>query len=360
MFDGVSGRVLDTSSPMDAASWMRPRDHRAALRAILLLCGVAAFTTIVFSPFLPEENQLRTDGMVAAAALAAVVFVLSALARVAPVWNTISWTVCPLLAVVAIVVLDILTNDATVVAQIFFVFPMLYGASQLRPVGSAIVTGATVVGDFIVVGAQLPLKETFVQSGYVGVALVTASVMLTSSSERQARLVAHLEQMAAVDSLTGLVTRRVFDEAAATALTGASSEEGTSLVLLDVDPCNAINDKFGHPGGDEVLVQLAQLLVADIRRGDVVCRLGGDEIAVLLPGCAREDALHRAEEILEAVRTHVFHVPGTEEDLRVSVSMGLAHAPSEASDVRSLYATADAALYRAKQGGRGQVAVAEV
>ncbi|HWJ83743.1 MAG TPA: GGDEF domain-containing protein [Nocardioides sp.] len=345
---------------MKLLSLMEPRDHHAARRAVLSLVGVASVVTVVFSPFLPAENQLGTDAAVTGAAILGVVVLLSFAARSFAAANVSAWALCPLLAVVALVVLDVLTDDGGVDAQIFFVFPALYGASQLRPVGSAIMTGAAVVGECVVVAVELPVRDAIAQGGYVCVALVAVSVMLTVSSERQARLVKRLEQMAAVDSLTGLVTRRVFDEAAASALTGANSEDGTCLILLDVDHFKSINDEHGHPAGDEVLVQLAHLLVADIRRHDVVCRLGGDEIAVLMPGCSRDDAHRRAEQILADVRAHPFEVPGSDDPLHVSVSLGLAHAPSEADDVRSLYATADTALYRAKQGGRGRVATAEV
>lgn len=360
----VRWRVADGATlvgpAMPVLAWMRPREPRVAVRAVAALLGVAALVTIVLSPFLPAENQMGADAILTGLGILALIGLLGVLARFSTLANDLAWTLCPLLTVVALVALDVLTNDATVAAQIFFVFPVLYGASQLRPIGSAIMTGASLLGEVIVVAAQLPTKETVVQSGYVGAALVTASVMLTLSSERQAHLVARLEQMAAVDSLTGLVTRRVFDEAAASALSGASSEEGTALLLIDVDNFKTINDEFGHPGGDEVLVQLAQLMTTDIRRGDVVCRLGGDEIAVLMPGCSREDAHRRAEQILADVGTHLFELPGAERPVRVSVSMGVAHAPTDATELRALYAAADAALYRAKQDGRGRVGSAEV
>jgi diguanylate cyclase (GGDEF)-like protein len=337
--------------------WLEPRDHRAARRNVLLLCAVAAFATVALSPFLPADNRLGTDAVVAGSAILGSVVVLTVLARSSSRANAVAWALCPLLAVVALVVLDLLTNDATVNAQIFFVFPVLYGASQLRAPGSAVMTVAAIAGELVVVAAQLPMTRTIAEAGYVCAALVTVSVMLTLSSERSARLVAHLERMAAVDSLTGLVTRRVFDEAAASAITGSVSDEGTSLILIDVDNFKTINDRYGHPAGDEVLVQLARLLVKGVRAGDIVCRLGGDEIAVLMPGCSREDARRCAEDKLAEVRAHAFGVPESREPVEVTVSMGLAHAPTDATDVRGLYARADAALYEAKNHGRGRVAV---
>jgi diguanylate cyclase (GGDEF)-like protein len=263
----------------------------------------------------------------------------------------------PAPAVAAIVVTDLLTNDSSVSAQIFFLFPTLYGAWQLRPAGAAVMTVASPAGEIIVVAVQLPAREAAVDAGYVGAALITTALLLTVSSERQARLVARLEQLAAVDPLTGLVTRRVLDEAARSALSGAGSEEGTALILMDVDNFKAINDNYGHPGGDDVLVQLAALLTNRIRRGDVVCRLGGDEIALLLPACSRSVATRRADALLGDVRAHAF-VLADVGDVHVSVSMGLAHAPTHATDLQTLYQAADAALYRAKQAGRDQMGVA--
>jgi diguanylate cyclase (GGDEF)-like protein len=130
------------------------------------------------------------------------------------------------------------------------------------------------------------------------------------------------------------------------------------LILLDVDNFKTINDRYGHPAGDAILVQLADLIIRGTRREDVVCRLGGDEVAVLLPACSRDVALNRAEELLADVRGHAFSVDGHHDPLSVSVSLGLAHAPSDADELRSLYAAADAALYQAKRSGRARLAVA--
>ena len=141
---------------------------------------------------------------------------------------------------------------------------------------------------------------------------------------------------------------------------GPTSDEGTSLILLDVDHFKRINDEYGHPAGDQVLVELAELIVRGTRPVDVVCRLGGDEIAVLLPACSRDVAAHRAESLLAEVRAHRFTIDETTRDeLSVSISVGLAHAPSDAFDLRTLYTAADTALYQAKRTGRGQVVATE-
>jgi len=335
---------------------MLPRDHRAAARSIAVLCAVGAFVSLVFAPLQPAEHHAGTTGLLVGGGVIALVVLLAVLARFFKEANGFAWAAGPLLAVAAITVVDLLTRDSSVSAQIFFIFPTLYGASQLRVVGSVVMTTASLVGEIVVV-AQLPTREAVVDAGYVAAALVTTAVLLTVGAGRQARLVARLEALAAVDPLTGLVTRRVLDEAAASALSGATSSEGTSLILLDVDNFKTINDRHGHPAGDAVLVELATMIVSRTRSEDVVCRLGGDEVAVLLPACSRDAVRRRAEELLADVDAHVFPVDG-HDGLTVSVSVGVAHAPSAADDLRSLYAAADAALYEAKRGGRARVVIA--
>jgi diguanylate cyclase (GGDEF)-like protein len=179
---------------------------------------------------------------------------------------------------------------------------------------------------------------------------------------RMARLVAALQRQAGLDSLTGLASRRVLDDALAAALATPwsrdGSDAGTALILLDVDTFKSINDVHGHPVGDDALVHLAGLLRAHVRCGDaVLARLGGDELAVLLRGCTAQGAAARAEQLVEAVRATPLRLPdGTW--LALSISVGVAHAPRHANDLRGLYAAADAALYAAKRTGRDRAVLA--
>jgi diguanylate cyclase (GGDEF)-like protein len=336
-------------------TWMQPRDLQAGRRVVSALCAVALVVTLIFLPLSPNTAPPTHFGLVIAAGLAlALVAVLAVVAWFFDEASHLAWAISPFAAIAAIVVVDLATHDAAVSALVFFLFPTLYGAALLPRPGAVLVTAASICGIAIVVGILLPIREALVDGGYVAAALVATSAMLIRGGERQAALMAALERRAEIDPLTGLVTRYVFDEATEVALMRDVTEDGTSLILLDIDRFKAINDEFGHPGGDEVLIQLAHLLARKSRRGDVVCRLGGDEVAMLLPGCSMNIARRRAEELIAEVRWHGFTLSDGS-ILNVSVSAGLAHSPTHALTARALYRAADTALYEAKRGGRDRL-----
>ena len=272
--------------------------------------------------------------------------------------SRLAWAVCPFAAISVIVLVDLATHDASVSAQVFFIFPTVYAAALLPRPGALIVTAAVLAGELVVVFSQLSFREGAVSACYVVAALATTAWMLVRSTQRQQELVVELARLATIDPLTGLATRRQFDEAMASILAQDAGEEGTSLVIFDVDEFKSVNDRYGHPAGDKVLVQISELLKQASRRGDVVCRMGGDEIAMLLPKCTIDVATRRAEEIVELVRSSGFAV-SFHDLIRVSLSAGLAHARPGA-DTHTLYAAADAALYDAKRGGRDRVVATPV
>jgi diguanylate cyclase (GGDEF)-like protein len=334
--------------------WMQPRDHQAGRRVVSALSAVGLVVTLVFLPLSPHSEPANVGLIVAGLAALVLVAGLVVFARFFHEASLMAWAVSPFVAIAAIVVVDLATHDATVSAQIFFLFPTLYGAALLPRPGAMLVTAAAILGELIVVASQLPRDAALVQGGYVAVALAATAAMLNGGGERQASLMAALEHRAEIDPLTGLVTRWVFDAETENALVNDVTADGTSLILLDIDRFKAINDEFGHPGGDEVLVQLAHLLGRKSRRGDVVCRLGGDEVAMLLPGCSMSIARRRAQELLAEVRWHRFLLSDGS-TVNVSVSAGLAHSPTHAVTARALYRAADTALYEAKRGGRDRL-----
>lgn len=340
---------------MSPLRWMEPRSTATAARSIATLTGVAGTTTVFTGPL--HDQGLGSNDIVIAGCLVLMVLLIAVVAHRFDERHPLAWALAPIAGLGVLIALDLLTRDASMAAQIFFIFPALYGASQLRPPGAALMTVLSMAGEVVVVFTLLPPRDALIDAWYVTAAIGTTAALLAVASERQAHLVRRLEQVAAIDPLTGLATRRVLDEAAGSALSGASSGAGTALILLDVDHFKEINDGYGRPAGDEVLVQLAGHLLGQSRGSDVVCRLGGDEIAVLLPGCGYGTALARAESVLTAVTAHPFLLnDGT--TLPVSVSLGCAHMPTNAADLRALYSAADGALYEAKRGGRGRVVIA--
>ncbi len=253
--------------------------------------------------------------------------------------------------------LNLATEDASVGAQAFLSFPVLWAASHLRRTAVVVVTAAAVTGNAAVVPQLLPWEVAVSDVLLTATVLTVAALMLARAGSVQERLVRALEQQATVDTLTGLVNRRVLDDALVGALQGPR-DDGTALLLLDVDSFKQINDVHGHPVGDDALVHLAGIIRRQIRSSDaVLSRLGGDELAVLLPGCTADVAVARAESVLETVLSTPLTLPDGSL-LAMSVSVGVANCRDGALDRREFYAAADQALYRAKRGGRGRVEVA--
>lgn len=164
---------------------------------------------------------------------------------------------------------------------------------------------------------------------------------------------------AAHDQLTDLLNRRAILEALERELARAQ-REGTalSLVMADLDHFKDINDSYGHAVGDQVLREAAHRMQSAIRPYDAIGRYGGEEFLIILPGCGNSDALARAEQI----RVGLAEAPVQTEDgrlLPVTMSLGVAAKPiGDAASPDSLLAPADAALYRAKRGGRNRTELA--
>ena len=173
------------------------------------------------------------------------------------------------------------------------------------------------------------------------------------------RLLAALQGMASTDARTGLANTRSFDQAVEDALAARSETESIAVLMLDLDHFKNFNDRYGHPAGDEALRAFADVLRSCLRDGDLAARYGGEEFAVLLPAVDAQMASVIAERIRSRTETTVISLaPGLTD--RISVSIGIAVAPSQAHDRISLLRLADEALYRAKEAGRNRVDGGEV
>jgi diguanylate cyclase (GGDEF)-like protein len=162
---------------------------------------------------------------------------------------------------------------------------------------------------------------------------------------------ARLELQAQTDSLTGLYNHRYFHEALRAELTRASRNRGSvGLLMLDIDDFKKVNDIYGHGTGDQVLRELADQLTASVRGSDVVCRLGGEEFGVIMGGCSARDAIGLAKRLTERLSESEFGAPG-----KITVSIGVAEGPTNASNPRELIACAEAAMMTAKARGKDRI-----
>jgi diguanylate cyclase (GGDEF)-like protein len=328
-----------------------PRDERNAARTAAWIYLVSALVILVSNLIVPLSIGVRLRGIVLTMPLLAFGALLA--------WPRFKYKgilvlVSPLIGVFFTVSLNLATHDVSAGAQVGFCLPVLFGASQLRFIGAFLGAVAAVVGDALVVWKLERNSGGLVDVVDLTLVLVLMTGLLVQAGRRQDRLVALLESQASLDPLTGLVTRRVLDDAVQQALAKPTVRAGTALILVDVDHFKSINDTYGHPVGDDALVHIARVLSRHSRPDTVISRLGGDEIAVLLLGCTEGVARKRAHEFLHAIRDNPLQLPDGAE-LAISISVGCAHAPSGESHLRELYAAADASLYEAKRAGRGRV-----
>ena len=162
---------------------------------------------------------------------------------------------------------------------------------------------------------------------------------------------ARLEHQAQTDSLTGLYNHRYFHERLRRELTrGSSAHESVALVMMDIDDFKKVNDVYGHGVGDLVLAGLSDHLRAAVRSTDVVCRIGGEEFAVIVPAGDAAHAVAVANRLAARLEEADLDVAG-----KVSVSIGIAHGPEHAANPRELIACAEAAMMTAKARGKNQV-----
>lgn len=163
-----------------------------------------------------------------------------------------------------------------------------------------------------------------------------------------------LREQANTDSLTRLPNRRSFFQASTYALSQAQRhEQDFSVVMLDIDYFKQINDTYGHQAGDYVLVELAKVLSAGMREGDLLARIGGEEFVVASPYTNRLAAIVLSERLRKSVESTEFVYQGNR--IPVTISLGLASCSKGRENVDALLAVADSRLYLAKQKGRNRI-----
>jgi diguanylate cyclase (GGDEF)-like protein len=184
-------------------------------------------------------------------------------------------------------------------------------------------------------------------------AVGTVFVIFMLVSERT--VTAH-KTAASVDPLTGMFNRRGFAEATSRVIEReAKAGRPVTVLIFDIDHFKSINDRFGHPAGDEILKLFAIVIVNTLRLTDLSGRIGGEEFAALLP-CSLEEGVIAAERVREAFESSGIVVE--EGPVDTTVSIGVAGGPA-GTELEVLLAAADTALYQAKRSGRNRVETAE-
>lgn len=168
---------------------------------------------------------------------------------------------------------------------------------------------------------------------------------------------ASMTQLALYDALTGLRNRRCMEENLPRLLARAQRENTpVGVIMLDIDHFKLFNDTFGHEGGDAVLRAISDFLTSRVRVEDIVCRFGGEEFIVILPGTDLEKALWRAEQFrVEAASLKV--KSGGQPLGSITLSLGVAVFPDHGAGRDEILQAADTALYQSKQAGRDCVTI---
>jgi diguanylate cyclase (GGDEF)-like protein/PAS domain S-box-containing protein len=173
------------------------------------------------------------------------------------------------------------------------------------------------------------------------------------------RLRETLANQAIKDPLTGLFNRAFMEDSLQREIYRAARKHvSIAVIMADVDHFKKFNDRYGHAAGDLVLAEMAKFLKWKVRSGDIVCRYGGEEFAIILPESPLEDGVKRAEALKEGVKG--LHVSYAGQELGpVTLSMGVSAYPSHGTTPQDLLQAADGALYQAKQAGRDRVAAVD-
>jgi diguanylate cyclase (GGDEF)-like protein len=225
------------------------------------------------------------------------------------------------------------------------VVPLLHGFVLMLPI---------LLGDLLRAdsGAFGNIWVTAFSINLVLYAVGTVFIIFMLVSDRTVR--AH-KTAASVDPLTGIFNRRGFAEATSRMIAReAAAGRPVTVMIFDIDHFKSINDRFGHPAGDEVLKVFASIVTNSLRISDLCGRIGGEEFAALVP-CSIDEAVIAAERLREAFESSGIVID--DGPVATTVSIGVAGGPA-GTELDILLASADTALYQAKRGGRNRVEAA--
>jgi diguanylate cyclase (GGDEF)-like protein len=227
------------------------------------------------------------------------------------------------------------------------IVPLLHGVVLMLPI---------VLGDLLYHDSGSFTSSIWATAFAVELVLYAVGTVFVIFMLVSERAVSAHKTAASCDPLTGMFNRRGFAEATSRMIEReAKAGRPVTAMIFDIDHFKSINDRFGHPAGDEILKLFAAVVTHTLRISDLSGRIGGEEFAALLP-CSLEEALLAAERVREAFATSGIAVDNAPVD--TTVSIGVAGGPS-GTELDVLLAAADTALYQAKRAGRNRVQAAE-
>ena len=230
---------------------------------------------------------------------------------------------------------------------IAIVIPVAHGCVLMLPI---------LVGDLLRLNGQNVVVSSFwVTLFSIELVLYAISTVFVIFMMVSDRAVAVHKTAASIDPLSGMLNRRGFSEACARVIEReATAGRPVTVMIFDIDHFKSINDRFGHPAGDEILKLFSAVVVNNLRISDLSGRIGGEEFAALLP-CPLEEGVLVAERVREAFENS--DIVCEEGPVDTTVSIGVAGGPA-GTELEVLLASADTALYQAKRGGRNRVEAA--
>lgn len=175
----------------------------------------------------------------------------------------------------------------------------------------------------------------------------------------RAYLYQKMADLAVTDDLTKLFNFRYLDQTLDIELRrGQRYGANVSLIFLDMDYFKLVNDRYGHLMGSRVLIEVAQILIQNLRDVDIIARYGGDEFVVVLPETSLDVTYRIAQRLKQSLREHTF-LEAEGHPIKLTASYGIASYPDHARNKKDLIRLADQAMYRAKYSGRDQICIAE-
>jgi diguanylate cyclase (GGDEF)-like protein len=222
---------------------------------------------------------------------------------------------------------------------------VLFGLTQAVATSMALLQGAG--GDVVYEYMFINFNYLTLPSGYMAMGMFVMFMLASDLSEK-------MKEVAVRDHLTGLLNRHGLNERGAAAF--AKFMEGNlpvSIVMIDIDDFKSINDQHGHSIGDSALVHFAGLLNHNRRQDDILSRVGGEEFALVLPGCDLTSTMKIAGDLCASVETTPFCLDGI--TMKMTASFGVAALSKRDASLTNAIDRADRALYRSKGAGRNQV-----